>query len=406
VQICVQLNGGDTCRCLQQDCSIMLKICIKIVMKKDCVYGIDMIYDPKCPYNSLPLLPPKADLETKRILKACIASRAALAELKQVVNLLPNPAILINTIPLLEAQASSEIENVVTTTDRLFRYVEHESRADPATKEALRYRTALFQGYQELQHRPLNNNMAIRICQTLRGIDLDVRATPGTKLINELDGSVIYTPPEGKDLLRRLLQNLDGYLHAEDGVDPLIKMAVMHYQFEAIHPFTDGNGRTGRILNILYLLEVGLLNLPCLYLSGYIIKHKKSYYELLQRVSSQGDWENWILYMVEAIEKTAIWTVQQVGSIMNAFESMTEQVRKVAPEIYSRELIETLFTQPYCRIANVVDAGIAKRQTASKYLSRLVELGILKEFTDWKEKLFLNLPLLSVLTNNDAGRFS
>ncbi len=375
-------------------------------LDRDLIVDDIMAYDPRLPYNNLPNLPPNLDIETKSILKACIAGRAALAEVKQVVKRLPNPSMLINTIPILEARASSEIENIVTTTDRLFRYVEHESRADPATKEALRYRTALNEGYQELRQRPFRMNCAVRICQTLRGVDLDIRATPGTKLINESDGVVIYTPPEGKDVLRGLLQNLDIYLHAEDGVDPLIKMAVMHYQFEAIHPFTDGNGRTGRIMNILYLLQTGLLDLPCLYLSGYIIERKKAYYELLQAVTSKGDWESWILYMVEAVEKTGAWTVQQVGSIMDAFERTTEQVRKEAPEIYSRELIEILFTQPYCRIADVVDAGIAKRQTASKYLSRLVELGILHERLEWKERLFLNRPLLSVLTASDAGLIS
>lgn len=364
---------------------------------------LSVTFDPQVPYNSLPKLPPEVDIETKQLLRACIPGRSALAEVKQVIKRLPNPDILINTIPILEARASSEIENIVTTTDRLFRYAEQESRADPATKEALRYRTALFKGFQELRNRPLNGSTAVSICQAMRGIDLDVRATPGTKLVNELNGQVIYTPPEGKDLLRSLLQNLDKYLHAEDGVDPLIKMAVMHYQFEAIHPFTDGNGRTGRIMNILYLVEAGLLDLPCLYLSGYIIKHKKAYYELLQAVTREHTWEDWILYMVEAVERTARWTVQQVESIIDALERTTEQVRKEAPEVYSRELIEIIFTQPYCRIVNVVDAGIAKRQTASKYLGRLVELGILQEITEWKEKLFLNRRLLSVIVNGDSS---
>lgn len=365
----------------------------------------NMACDPQIPYNELPLLPPTADLETKAILKGCIAGRAALAEVNQVVKRLPNPLMMINTIPLLEARASSEIENIVTSADRMFRYADRGGEADPATIEALRYRTALFEGYKALQDRPLNMNVAVTVCRVIRNIDVDIRAVPGTKLVSGLGGQVVYTPPEGLDLLKRLLRNLDLYLHTENGVDPLIKMAVMHYQFEAIHPFTDGNGRTGRILNLLYLVEKRLLELPCLYLSHYIIDHKRQYYELLQKVTQQGDWESWILYMVKAVEETAIWTVERVSKILEIYESITEQVKKSAPEIYSRELIETIFTQPYCRIANVVNAGIVKRQTASKYLDKLVALRILGEVLEGKERLFLNLPLLSVLTGRGEGTY-
>lgn len=354
-------------------------------------------HDFSQPYNQLPHLPPLVDIETKPILKSCIEGRAMLAELKQAIKLLPNPSMLINIIPLLEAKASSEIENIVTTTDRLFRYADQESRADPATKEALRYRTALLQGYKGLQSRPFTMSLCVSICQALRGIDLDIRSTPGTKLINDLSGEVIYTPPEGKALLMELLKNIDDYLRADNGVDPLIKMAVMHYQFEAIHPFTDGNGRTGRILNLLYLLETQLLELPCLYLSGYIIKHKSGYYEFLRSVTSKGEWEPWVLYMLTAVEKTARWTLQKVHAILRVFHETIEKVRVEAPEVYSRELIEVLFTQPYCRIINVVEAGIAKRETASKYLKRLARLGLLHEVEEGKEKLFLNRSLLKVL---------
>ena len=354
-------------------------------------------YQPNRPYNDLPKLPPSTDIETRAILRSCIASRAALAEMKQAVKLLPNPLMLINTIPVFEAKASSEIENIVTTADRLFRYADHESRADPATKEALRYRTALFEGYQELQNRPFSMNLCVKVCQTLRGIDLDIRNTPGTLLINDLTGEHIYTPPEGKERLQELLRNIDDYLYQDDGVNPLIKMAIMHYQFESIHPFTDGNGRTGRIMNLLYLHHSGLLELPCLYLSGYIIKHKASYYKLLQEVTKSEQWEEWVLYMLTAVEKTALWTIERVQAILDVFQLTIKRVKVEAPEVYSRELIEVLFNQPYCRIVNVVDAGIAKRETAAKYLRRLVDLGILHEITEGKEKLFINQPLLRAL---------
>ena len=241
-----------------------------------------MPFRPDRPYNDLPALPPKAEVESKAVLKACIEARAALAELKVAGGLIPNQAMLINSIPLLEAQASSEIENIVTTTDKLFRFAgEAENQADPATKEALRYRTALYEGFKTLSKRPLTTRTAVQICRTIKGVDMDIRATPGTALINNQTRKVIYTPPEGAQHLRELLANWERYIHDVVDVDPLIRMAVMHYQFEAIHPFTDGNGRTGRILNLLYLVENELLNIPVLYLSQYIIKHKADYYRLL-----------------------------------------------------------------------------------------------------------------------------
>ncbi|PZR45773.1 MAG: addiction module protein, partial [Stutzerimonas stutzeri] len=221
-------------------------------------------FEPERPYNSLPPLPPKAEIESRPILKACIGARAALGELKQAGGLLPNPTILINTIPLLEARASSEIENIVTTTDRLFRYAQsdREGLADPATKEALRYRTALRQGVELLKNRPLSTATAVAVCQSLLSIELDIRRIPGTTLMNDATGEVVYTPPAGEARLRELLANWERFLHEADELDPLIRMAVGHYQFEAIHPFSDGNGRTGRILNLLFLMEQGLLDSP------------------------------------------------------------------------------------------------------------------------------------------------
>lgn len=362
-----------------------------------------MTFHPDRAYNELPLLPPKADLETRAILKACIKARAALSELKVVGELIPNQAVLINSIPLLEAQASSEIENVVTTTDRLFRFAnESDNQADAATKEALRYRTALHEGFRHLSQKPLTTVTAVRICRTITGVEQDIRATPGTALVNEATGAVIYTPPEGSTLLRDKLANWERYIHEAEDIDPLIRMAVMHYQFEAIHPFSDGNGRTGRVLNLLFLIEKGLLSIPVLYLSQYIIKHKRDYYRLLLKVTTDASWEEWILYMLDAVSETAHWTTAKIKSIRQLLDGTAETMRREAPKIYSRELAEMIFLQPYCRIRNLVDAGIAQRQSASTYLKRLCEIGVLEEREVGREKLFINPAFLRLLTQKEV----
>jgi len=360
-----------------------------------------MPFRPDCPYNDLPTLPPNQDLETKAVLKACITARAALAELKVSGELIPNQSVLINSIPLLEAQASSEIENIVTTTDRMFRFAGDVGHSpDPATKEALRYRTALHQGFQLLKERPVSTAMAIEICRTIKGIDLDIRATPGTALYNEATGKVIYTPPEGRDLLRGKLSNWERYIHEAEDIDPLIRLAVMHYQFEAIHPFTDGNGRTGRVLNLLYLVDKGLLNIPVLYLSRYIIGNKRAYYDHLQRVTTEGAWEDWILYMLAGIRETAEWSNRKIHAIRDLLDDTGARMRRELPKIYSRELAEVIFVNPYCRISDVVSAGIAKRQAAAVYLKALVDADILAEVKSGRENLYINPRLLELLTGN------
>lgn len=362
--------------------------------------NIDMVFDPTKPFNNLPLLPPAADVESRSILRVCIEARAALAELKIAGDLIPNQAVLINTIPLLEARASSEIENIVTTTDRLFRFADRTAaaEADPATKEALRYRTALYDGFKQLAKRPITTATAIQICRTIRGVETDVRATPGTALANDQSREVIYTPPEGRARLRDLLANWERYIHEHAGVDPLIRMAVAHYQFEAIHPFTDGNGRTGRVLNLLFLVEKELLKLPILYLSGYIIRHKADYYGLLLKVTTDQAWEDWVLFMLKAVHETARWTTTKIRAIRDLLDKTAETVRTQAPKIYSRELVELMFTQPYCRIGNLVDAGIAQRQSASVYLKKLVAIGLLEERAIGREKLFINPKFMRLLT--------
>ena len=249
-------------------------------------------FNPSLPYNDLPdLPPPREQLETTAILKRCIEARVAVAELKQAAELIPNSAVLVNALPLLEAQASSEIENIVTTTDRLFEYADiAEDRADAATKEALRYRTALYEGTKMVQRGMLTTDMAIQICSIVKGMELDVRADSGTTLKSRMTGEVIYTPPVGQKLLLEKLDNWTRFMHEDTDIDPLVRMAVQHYQFEAIHPFVDGNGRTGRILNILFLVQHGLLDSPILYLSRFIIQNKAPYYRLIKKVTHEQDW--------------------------------------------------------------------------------------------------------------------
>jgi len=361
-----------------------------------------MPFKADSPYNALPLLPPKKEVETKAVLKKCITARAALAELKQASDLIPDARMLVNTLPLLEAQASSEIENIITTTDSLFEYASlGENRADPATKEALRYRTALQEGVEYLQRRPLGTRLAEQLCSRIKGVEMTVRKVPGTALANEKTGRIIYTPPEGEALLREKLGNWETYLHQQEDIDVLIRMAVAHYQFEAIHPFTDGNGRTGRLLNTLYLVEQELLTLPVLYLSRYIIENKDDYYAKLLRVTTHQSWEKWVLYVLNGVEETAIWTREKIAAIRRLLEHTNQYVRLAAPEVHSRELIDIIFTQPYCRIANLVEADIAKRQTASVYLKQLTEIGVLKEMKAGRDKLFIHPKLIGVITRSN-----
>lgn len=356
------------------------------------------------PYNELPQLPPLAELETKTVLKRCITARAALAELKQAAELIPNQTMLINTIPLLEAKDSSEIENIVTTTDMLFQFAQGgDNQADGPTKEALRYRTALYSGFQSLQGRPLCTTTAVEICRTLKAADMNIRRVPGTKLTNHHTGEVIYTPPEGEAHLREMLANWERFLHNETEIDPLIRMAVGHYQFEAIHPFSDGNGRTGRVINILFLIQQELLTLPILYLSRYIIANKADYYRLLLSVTSKQTWEPWILYMLQAVEETAQWTTAKIAAIRSLSEITAIYVKARLPKIYSRELVDVIFEQPYCRIGNLVDKQVAQRQAASRYLKELVSIGVLREVQVGKEKLFIHPKLMQLLIRDDSA---
>ncbi|HFC6107844.1 TPA: protein adenylyltransferase Fic [Neisseria meningitidis] len=364
-------------------------------------------WKPDIPYNDLPPLPPKQDIESKTILKRCIAARASLARLKQAAELIPNQAMLINTLPVMEARASSEIENIVTTTDKLFQSLQMDTeRQDPATKEALQYRTALFAGYESLTSRPLCTQTAIMVCNAIKHpYEMAIRKTGGTALKGGNSGNVVYTPPEGEETIRGKLANWERFIHESGDLDPLIIMAAAHYQFEAIHPFTDGNGRTGRILNSLLLIEKGLLDLPILYLSRYIIENRADYYRLLLGVTERQDWESWIIYILDGVADTADWTVAKIDAIRRLFEQTRQHIRTHAQGIYTHELVNLLFEQPYTRIANLEAAGIAKRQTASKYLKELSDIGVLQEIVIGRDKLFIH-PRLMELLRGEGNSFT
>ncbi len=357
-------------------------------------------WQPDRPYDALPPLPPVVDLETKVVLKQCVAARAALAELKQAAELIPNPTMLINTLPVLEARASSEIENIVTTADSLFQHLGSEGAVDSATKAALRYRHALLEGFGSLEDRPLGTRTAEAVCSRIRGVAMSVRRVPGTALANAATGELIYTPPATEERIRKLLGNWERFLHVHEEIDPLIRMSAAHYQFEAIHPFTDGNGRTGRVLNSLFLVEQDLLPLPILYLSRYIVANKADYYDLLTGVTRSEAWDPWLIYMLRGVEETAIWTTKKIAAIRRLADDTVDFVRSRLPKIYSRELVNVVFEQPYCRIADVVKAGIVGRQAASRYLKAFTSIGVLRDQVVGRERLFLHPRLLSLLTSD------
>jgi Fic family protein len=361
-----------------------------------------MKFDPEKPYNDLPLLPPSIEVETKPVLKKAIQAGRAMAELKGLGATIPNQSILINSLILQEAKASSEIENIVTTNDALFvAFSASSSQIDQATKEVLRYREALWEGFGVLKKRPLlTTNLFIQLVQTIRKNKAGIRKTPGTKIQNAATGKTVFTPPEGEQVIRQKLKNLEDYIHAEDGVDPLVKLAVIHYQFEAIHPFTDGNGRTGRILNSLFLVQQGLLDLPVLYLSNYIIRHKRDYYRLLRTVTEKQEWESWVLYMLDAIQETADFTRKRIIDIRDLLEETAHLAKQKLPaRVYSRDLLELIFRQPYTKVQFLVEEGIAKRQTAAEYLKALEAIEILAAQKKGKEVLYVNTRLYTLLSS-------
>jgi Fic family protein len=349
------------------------------------------------PYNDLPFLPPAKEVwETLAVYKILAEARAAMAELKGRMPIIPNPLMLINTLVLQEAKESSSIENIFTSSDKLYKaFASTTSEPDSQTKEVLRYRTALYDAWQKQQESGIDLPLLKNIYRKIKDKEDGVRDAP-VYIGNRFQ--VVYTPPCCHDVLTEKLSDWLNFAQTDDGIDPLIKMAMLHYQFEAIHPFTDGNGRTGRVLNVLYLTQVGIIDQPVLYLSQYINAFKSDYYSLLRGVTENGDWEAWLVYMLTAVKATAKETLNLVNQIHELLQATVAKVKTEAEDIYSRELVDILFVQPYCKISFLVEGGIASRNTASKYLNRLVELDILELEKIGNESLYLNKQLYKLLS--------
>lgn len=361
-----------------------------------------MSWDPEAPYNQLPLLPPRTDYETKLILKAAIRARSALAAMDEATKRMPNPMVLVNSLSLLEAQASSEIENIVTTTDELFRFAQEASDAASAdTKETLRYRAALFSGMAAITDRPISINTAIDVCTNIHRREMGVRRLPGTYIGSEKTRRAIYTPPVGESVILEKLGNWVEFVHTDADIDPLVVMAISHYQFEAIHPFADGNGRTGRILNVLQLVEAELLREPILYLSRYIIQNKDEYYRLLLAVTATESWEEWILFVLRGIEETAARTLLKIDRIQELQKEMRAEIKQLTTAGSNSDLIDVLFEHPYARISNVIESCGVSRPTATTWLNALTDAGSLVDLKVGRERLFINQRFMRILSTDD-----
>ena len=350
------------------------------------------------PYNDLPFLPPKVNLETTLILRKTIKASRALANLNGAIINLPNPQLFLDTIHFQEAKASSEIENIITTNDELYKsVVADKNYKNPSAKEVISYKNALWHGLKQLESKPfITTNLCVDIMQRIKQNTSSVRSTPGTTLSNT-NGDVIYTPPSGENVIREKLSNFEKFINEDDSLDPLIKMALMHYQFEAIHPFSDGNGRTGRILLLLYLKMVNLLDIPAIYLSQYIIQNKSEYYKRLRLVTEKEDWEGWILYMLDMIESTSLNGLIRLKAIITLMQKMSDEIKNQLPKVYTKDLIEIIFKLPYTKRQSLIDGGMGTPKTVGNYLMALENKGFLKSVKVGKEKLYLNHRLMEIL---------
>lgn len=341
-------------------------------------------------------------LETRAVLKKSAEAHRYLAELKGVAATIPNEAILINTLSLQEAKDSSEVENIVTTHDELFKAnVFAEAVANPAAKEVQDYAFALREGFLVVrQQKIIRLSDVLMVQQTIEKNRAGLRRLPGTELKNLQTGEVIYTPPQHADEIEALMNNLVSYINDESlcDADPLVKMALIHHQFESIHPFYDGNGRTGRIINILYLVSKDLLDLPVLYLSRYFIRNKAEYYQQLQAVRETGDWEPWLLYMLDGVTQTAKATISLVQGIKQLMQQYKSRLRDELPKIYRQELLNNLFNHPYTKIEFVMEDLGVSRITATKYLDQLVENNFLHKEKIGRGNYYINQPLCSLLS--------
>ncbi|MCB1658005.1 MAG: Fic family protein [Moraxellaceae bacterium] len=355
----------------------------------------------------LPLLPFEGDIETKAVLKKLAKAHQALAELKGVVASIPNQSILINTLSLQEAKDSSAIENIITTHNDLY---QSDSQARQfvtiAAKEVHNYATALRNGFEQVKRSGLMTNRDILEMQAcIEENDAGFRTQSGTALKNDQTGEIVYMPPQHYDDIVALMTNLEQFINDDELCewDDLVKMAVIHHQFESIHPFYDGNGRTGRIINILYLVKQGLLGIPVLYLSRYINQHKADYYRLLQAVRTDNAWEEWVLYMLDGIEKTSHQTIDLVVKITALMQSYKHKMRDELPKkMYSQDLLNNLFRHPYTKIEFVMADLQVTRKTAVKYLDALIDISLLSRHKIWKENYYLNDGLFELLMNVGA----
>lgn len=359
-------------------------------------------FNKDTPYNALPDLPPNKNLETSAIFKATIKANKLLAELKGYCQTLPNPELLLNTIVLQESKESNAIENIVTTQDELYKAtLMGDAVKNQAAKEVLQYREAMYWGIAELQKNQLiTTNLLVGVMQRIRNTTDNIRKNVGTKLANPTNNTIVYTPPEGEDIIREKLSKLEIFINNNEflDLDPLIKMALLHYQFEAIHPFSDGNGRTGRILNVLYLIQQELLGLPVLYLSRYIIQNKSDYYRLLKSITEDSNWEEWVLFVVNGVAETSAITLKKINAILALKQAAEYKVKEVLKSSYSKELVDLLYSNPYIKIKILEDNNIAKRQTASEYLKKLEKAGMLSSVKIGNEIYYINTELIDVLS--------
>jgi Fic family protein len=350
----------------------------------------------------LEFLPVKVDVESKAVLRKTAMANKALAELKGVIGTIPNEKILLETLALREARESSAIENIISTFDEVYQSNLFSNQyASPEAKEVHQYAKALIEGFNLVKkYGILSNNHILQIQQIVEQNNAGYRKLPGTKLLNDKPGEIVYTPPQGHDSIVALMNNLEVFINDDKimDVDPLIKMAIVHHQFESIHPFYDGNGRTGRIVNILYLVQKKLLHLPILYLSKYIIKNKSDYYRLLQEVRVNNSWEDWIIYMLDGIEKTAIETIILINSIKQLMQEYKTLIRSQYPKMYSQDLLNNLFKYPYTKIEYIQSDLEISRNTAIRYLEELVKSNILVKHKIGRENFYENRELFKLLS--------
>lgn len=361
---------------------------------------IIIAYDKNSAYNELPNLPPADFVETPEIFKHLAMASRHLGELNGLCTSLPDPNLLINTIVLQESKDSSAIENIVTTQEELYKAAAEDSEASHAAKEVLNYREALYKGLDKMksQHNLLLTNTMIEIVQTIKQNDAGIRNTPGTALKNAINGEVIYTPPCCEDVLREKLSALEQFINdaSLSELDPLIKMAFIHYQFESIHPFADGNGRSGRIVNALYLVQQGLLNQPVLYLSAYIVTYKAEYYQLLRQVTGKNNWNDWVMYILTAITKTAQLTTKNIKQLLTLKEETEHEMRELMGSKFNHDLLQMMFRLPYLKVDMLVKQNIAQRQSASAWLNRMAEANIVVIQKVGRTNYFINQKLLDI----------